>query len=232
MVDQFYFVKFSRKAPFIDWQKGSNNYKGWAATQAIVPGTAHGVRHTKDLSLVFPRRKLYDCMSAGDIIVQDRVVDLLESGKLTGWLLRPVSAAYKTPKNDSPPRFRELIVTGWGGVAPPESGIHAVPDAICGFEEPYRRQYSPFTDPTKLIDVKNWDGSDFFRVWPVMHYLFVSQRLVDAFAAAKITGMEFTPVQQLPVVPHVESNRYRPGRLAECIPDPWASKYGIPLGIY
>jgi hypothetical protein len=229
---KFYFAEFDPRAPFIDWQKGSNEYKGRAADKAIIPGSADGVYHAKDLALVIGGRNLYDCMWAGEIILQDRVVDLLESEKLTGWILRPVSAVYKTPGRDKPPRFREMVVTGWGGAAPPESGIEAVPDVIYGFEEPYRRQYSPFKDPTKLIDVKNWDGSDFFRVWPVMHYLFVTQRLVDAFHAAKITGMKFTPIEYLPVVPHVESNRYRPGRLAACMPDPWASKYGVPLGIY
>jgi len=54
----------------------------------------------------------------------------------------------------------ELLVTGWGGLAPEASGIREVGRCgACGYLD-----YSEIEEPRELVNVKNWDGSDFFMI--------------------------------------------------------------------
>lgn len=39
--------------------------------------------------------------------------------------------------------------------------------------------YSRIIDPTKLIELSQWDGSDFFRVEPVEGFIFVTDRVLQ-----------------------------------------------------
>src|SRR6266571_585501 len=70
--------------------------------------------------------------------------------------------------------------------ASPESGLctlHQCPG--CGLSD-----YSPITNPAKVVDKSNWDGTDFFRVNPVSDWIFVTNRVVEALRENIFTGWQ------------------------------------------
>ncbi len=167
----------------------------------------------------------YECF------LTDRVVDLFQSNGFTGFEVKPVEAVSNRTTDRKPPRLWELVVTGWGGVAPPESGVKLLsecPDCGCMF-------YSRWTKPGRLIDPSQWDGSDFFVVWPLMLWsmfrqVFVTDRVARAIREHGITGVGLTAQGELPV--SREAPPLVPGRLSYYMPEARAREVGEPLGIY
>jgi hypothetical protein len=105
-----------------------------------------------------------------ECLVGSRVEEILRTNQVTGFELRPAIVNSDASTNDGI-RLSELIVTGWGGIAPEESGIRKIADCdVCGF-----LRYSCFTEPQNLIKVDAWDGSDIFMVWPLPRYIFISE---------------------------------------------------------
>ena len=114
-----------------------------------------------DLHVLLPNRPPKDFVWTWyhELLVQDHVAVLLREARLTGYELRPATAQFKTRRSVAALRFWELVVTGWGGMAPRESGVHLLEKCV-------RRGYSNYTKATgsSLINVLEWDGSVFFRV--------------------------------------------------------------------
>ena len=126
----------------------------------------------------------------GSWVVSDRVRAIFGEHCMTGFELLPVKTRYATKKRPRerrlPPRMWELQVTGWGGIAPPESGVARLPEhdcAGCGM-----LRYSPITDPSRFVDERQWDGSDLFLVWPAPSRLFLSARVVELMRLHGFTG--------------------------------------------
>jgi len=111
-----------------------------------------------------------------------------------GFEAKPVRAV--TKKSREPvSNLWELAITGWGGVAPAESGVVEVegPCPTCG-----QRTYTPFTDPSKLIDRTRWDGSDIFVVWPFPVSPFLTEALAKDLRSRKFAGIRFLPLADVP----------------------------------
>lgn len=120
----------------------------------------------------------------------------------------------------------ELVVTGWSGIAPEASGIREVERCpACG-----HLRYSGIEEPRELLDVNNWDGSDFFMVWPLPMFRFVTGRVAEVCAKHKISGItlerNFPPPSE-----HVISG-YSPGRLSYYMPADRAHTLGDNLRIF
>ena len=180
----------------------------------------------------------------GEFLVQDRVLRMFREEGFTGFEVHPVTARMKIrarevdPCDDfsgvserqaervQVPVFGELVRTGWGGHAPPESGIRLLercPD--CGYSN-----YTSWDDPAYLVDEKQWDGSDFFVVWPLPLLVFVSDRVARFIQREKLTGVRPIPIEQMGVSPHIRTAS--PGRLKLWMPEEQARELGEPLGIY
>jgi hypothetical protein len=156
-----------------------------------------------------------------DCLLTDRVLDLFKSEGFTGFDVKPVRAAFKSSK-ERPPRIWELVVTGWAGVAPPESGINLIRRCDgCGLLE-----YSGGSNPDKLIDATQWDGSDFFMVWPLPKYIFISERVAQAIRANRLTGAVLRRPGDIDL-----SGGFGPGRLSYYMPEERAKELGKLLGI-
>ena len=126
------------------------------------------------------------------------------------------------------PKLWELKLTGWAGMASETSGIKLRYDCPgCG-----HLSYTTFTDASKLIVTEQWDGSDFFMVWPLPRYIFVSQRVHDIVERERLTGCQLIPVEELesPLAHGIDT--MSPGRLHQCMPEERARELGEPLGIY
>ena len=123
--------------------------------------------------------------------------------------------------------FWQLIVTGWGGIAPPESGIQEVPDPFGD-----RRVYGPCTNPDALFDPDQWDGSDFFVVWPLPNYWWISAKARKLLQQRKLKRFKLVPAAELRLSESVDHVTFGPGRLRDYFTDERAREIGEPLGIY
>jgi hypothetical protein len=81
-------------------------------------------------------------------------------------------------------------------------------------------------NPKELIDPNLWDGSDFFMVWPMPGYVFVTDRLVTIILDHQLTGARCTPVSELG-----RTDGFSPGRLHYYMPQERARQLGGALGI-
>jgi hypothetical protein len=184
-------------------------------------------RRSKRIS---PLNVLVPCKPAPDVIftwmseclIQDRVVQIFEEAQLTGFTTSPARAKSKGAIDDL--SVSEFQITGWGGVAAADSGIREVERCdTCGF-----LRYSAIEEPRKLIDFSCWDGSDFFMIWPLPRYRFVTKRVVEICKRRKLSGVAFE--SNFPVPSAITG--YSPGRLSYYMPTGRAHELGDKLDIY
>lgn len=121
--------------------------------------------------------------------------------------------------------YREFIVTGWAGVAPPESGIRVV-ESCPGC---YWKRYSPIANYEKLIDWSQWTGDDFFIVWPMPLLTLITSRVAQWLLSHNVKSFHLQGFEDRP--PLITSLGFTVGKLSEFLPEDLAIKYGGPLGI-
>lgn len=163
-----------------------------------------------------------------ECLIQDHVLTLFRESGLTGFDVKPVELQFKKPRGGAPPKLWELAVTGWGGVAHPESGIRL--DKVCCDCD--FLHYSRITNPEKVFDVLQWDGSDFFMVWPLPRFILISDRAANFIRAAQLNGAEIKPISSITEGSEFVIPGYTPGRLSYYMPEERAHKLGDELGIY
>lgn len=175
------------------------------------PGHQRG-RRLSPLDVIVP------CASPPDVfytwmsecIIQERTRRIFEEEHLTGFTTRPANAKIQGTRASI--AVSELLVTGWAGMAPSASGVREVERCReCGY-----LRYSEIEEPPRLIDPKNWDGSDFFMVWPLPRYRFVTERVVEVCKKHRISGVEF--LRTFPSPRERVSPGYSPGRLSYYMP--------------
>ncbi|MBC7352010.1 MAG: hypothetical protein H5U08_06600 [Thermogutta sp.] len=180
-----------------------------------------------NLSIVLPGKTVDDVDDFvwtwySECLVQDHVLELFRRAGLTGYEVKPVTAKFKQ-STEPPPRLWELVVTGWARMAPPESGIRLVKKCdACGL-----LKYSGCDNPERLIDPSQWDGSDFFIVWPLPKFIFVTDRVAKLIRENRLTGVVLKDPTKLKFV----SDGFSPGRLSRWMPEARARELGGPLGI-
>jgi hypothetical protein len=190
----------------------------------IDPGHQRPGKRITDLSVILPNSPLGDFVWTwqSECLVQSRPLEIFKERGFRGFKTTPVQARFKRPGVE-PPKLWELSVTGWGGVAPTASGVHLIKSCPgCGL-----LQYSGFTNPEHLVDLDAWDGSDFFMVWPLPGFIFVTNRVAEAILNRGLTGLKLLPLSGL-----TSHDGLSPGRLSYWMPEPRARKLGEPLGIY
>jgi hypothetical protein len=158
-----------------------------------------------------------------DTLISQKVVDLFEKYRVTGFEAVPVKTSYPTRIKTPPPPLFELVVTGWGGWAARAAGVgltYSCP--ACG-----RKKYV-IAEPKRLIDPAAWDGNDLFIVWPLPKFRFASSRLAAILRQEKISGVELIPARQIPLERGVEVG---PGSITYCMPEGRARELGERFGI-
>lgn len=189
----------------------------------INPGHSIG-RRNSPLDMIIPcdpaPSMIFTWMS--ECLVQEPTRLIFVSERLTGFSVLPARAKIKRTGRSIP--VHEMAVTGWGGVAPEASGIRELERCPgCGL-----LVYSRIKAPEKLIDIHNWDGSDFFIVWPLPRFRFVTERVVEVCKRRGVTGVAFS--QNWPITRR-DSGSYSPGRLSYYMPRERAHYLGEALGI-
>lgn len=203
-------------------------------------------KRTPDLGVILTSTDLTDLIWTwhSECLIQDHVLRLFREEGLTGFEVRPVRVGVKRrapvpePDDVNPgltpaeaawihlPVLWEVVVTGWAGVAPPESGVKLSQNRscpVCGY-----LVYRGADDPSLLIDESQWDGSDFFIVWPYPGFVFVTDRAAEVIRKHKLTGVRLIPPEDL----DLSGGTITPGRLSYWMPEERAKKLGVPLGIY
>jgi len=159
----------------------------------------------------------------------------LEEAGLTGWLMNPATVSFTdgTVSTD----YGELWIDGFGGVAPPSTGCKLLWRCRgCGLSE--YQGGSDFMKRAELvrrsgayveakggfdfgaaIEQANWDGSDFFIIWPLMNFPICTDRarnVLEQFRIDKISfknPREIEPIEfygDRPIPPY-----YKPAARAE-----------------
>lgn len=174
-----------------------------------------------------------------NMLINDRVKQLIERANFTGYELKPVtiSGILKKKKSKLPqsenehlPSYWEVVITGWAGMAPPESGIELLESKSC--KHCGLLVYSHFEDTSHLIDIAQWDGSDFFMVWPLPKYIFVTERVANFIKEHNLKDCNLIPVEKIPRGDKDLFNALSPGRLSHSMPEDRAHLLGDPLGIF
>lgn len=186
----------------------------------------HGGKRLTDLSVVLQDGELADFVWTwyGECLLQDRTLGLLRSNGFTGFEVKPVKARFKT-STECPPKLWELVLTGWAGIAKPESGIRLDESKscpVCG-----HLHYTGLLNPRHLIDENKWDGSDIFMVWPMPKYIFITWQVRHTLGEHKLKGLRLTRVSELE-----PTDGFSPGRLSFWMPEARARELGEPLKIF
>lgn len=190
---------------------GASEYEP-SITCPLDRGHQRAGRRIGDLNVALTSTRMADFVWTwlSDCLLPERTLALFRAAGLTGFEVRPVTVRWKVrprqpdPEDTNPgvvgsvvtqmpvPRLWELVVTGCGGAAPPASGVRVIESCpTCDYEK-----YSDFTDPERLIDEHQWDGSDFFQVWP-FGYKFVTDRVAQLIRANGLRGANLEPLSWL-----------------------------------
>jgi len=159
----------------------------------------------------------------GDLLVGERARAFLRENKLTGYRLKKAGVRFRKPEYGPPPKLWELKVIGWAGMASTASGVElAYSCSTCGMLE-YRMK-----DSSRVVEPLRWDGSDFFMVWPLPRFIFLSDRAATLLRKAKLKGITVLPAQELELDLRAS---FHPGRLSHHMPLKRARELGQELGI-
>lgn len=162
------------------------------------PGHQRGGDRIGDLDVVLPSPRIGDFSWTwiSECIITEPVLSSFRAAEFTGFDVRPVtvSRTKRVPKGTQVqiPTLWELVVTGRGGDAAPESGIRLFYQCdACGMKE-----YSSFRNGI-IVDDAQWDGSDFFTVNGYPRFILVTERVADIIAANELTNCALVPSQEL-----------------------------------
>jgi len=219
----FYLLREPERNQCVAALKESSPYEMQKIRCPIKPGHSRA-RRSSHLDMVVPCDPPPDVIFTwmSECLIQDRVRRIFESEGLKGFSALRAKAVVK--KTGAAISVHELAVTGWGGIAPTASGIREVERCPgCGL-----LAYSALEAPEKLIDPGNWDGSDFFMIWPLPKFHFVTERVVEVCQLYKITGASFT--RDWPASAAANTG-YSPGRLSYYMPYERARLLGGEHGI-
>jgi Protein of unknown function (Gmx_para_CXXCG) len=221
----FWYMRKPRPQPTrLEWDSLAGRKRGKYSCPADSGHNSAGAR-LGDLYLLSPTPPLLDVDWTWDseCVVRDDILRAFTAERFTGFQARPVHIRKQLSDDKTVPLLWEIQVSGWAGMARPESGIRRIERcAICG-----RQTYTGFSDPDLLVDETQWDGSDLFMVWPMPRYIFVTERVAAFIRSNELTGVETIELYQMQ-----PSKGFTPLPLRLRMPEARARELGDPLDIY
>ncbi len=158
--------------------------------QILCPLDKHHMRagaRIGDLRLVLPTTHIGDFIWTimSECVVTDRVLKLFETTGFTGFQTRSAHIArIRRRRADSKipiPKVWELLVTGKGGDAHPDSGIRLLRTCSgCN-----KKVYSSFRNGI-IVKEEEWDGSDFFTVNGYPRFILITEKVKDLIIESKL----------------------------------------------
>ncbi len=156
------------------------------------------------------------------LLLAPRLWKLLEAAGATGYFLRETDVKLGFEHEPWERDYRQMVITGWGGVA---KGIHRV--------ESYRGKqcYTLPDDLRNFFDFNQWDGTDFFDIWPACGF-YVTERIANIIKEEKIKGLHLRSLETVSFTPVDEKVGLIGHPLRSLFPEDRARDIGEPLGIY
>jgi hypothetical protein len=164
---------------------------------SLDPRHRRGGTRTGNLQLILPTSRPSDFIWTwmGPVVKND-VLSVFKSGGFTGFEAEPASIL--EIKGRGPGREKlfpdvwELKITGKGGDAHPDSGIHLLYSCPeCGYT-----RYSSFQEGI-LVNQQNWDRSDFFTISGYPLFTMITERVKDAIVSNKFTNCAIIKTEDL-----------------------------------
>jgi len=157
------------------------------------------------------------------VVVHDRLIAALKAEGFSGYSLRPATVRFRDGSLSHD--YKRLLVTGWGGLASPESGVGlawACPGCLL-------KTYTPLVDAGALIDRSQWTGEDFFVVWPMPGAVLVTGRVAEFLRSSGTKSLTLRVLDK-ETKSHGRAG-FGVGSLGDTFPRALALKYGGRLGI-
>ena len=153
-----------------------------------------------------PSAAAFSWTHMGELLVRPEVYSELIRSGFTGFTSRSVMRV----DGKIPCSQLELVISGWGGYASPDSGVRLTKSCdSCGL-----RIYSCFQDSTRLFEPNQWDGSDLFVIWPMPRFVMATERFRMFVIENGLGGVGFTPIEELTC-----SGTLTPGNIRDWFPD-------------
>lgn len=165
----------------------------------------------------------------GYLTVHSSLTKGMRDAGLTGFQLRPTTVQFRDGELSQD--YSELIVTGWAGIARPESGIKLI-ESCSGC---FRKKYSALEDADQLIDWEQWSEEDFFIVWPLVKFILITARAAEFLKDSKVRSFTLHKLQSIEVrnLPDLQKGGagFGVSQLSAFMPRDKAIEYGRPLGL-
>ncbi|MEM9645845.1 MAG: hypothetical protein AAF989_12715 [Planctomycetota bacterium] len=157
-------------------------------------GLRHAFFYQQPCKIVVKKKAFGDVLIAGGIpsslFISDELLDVFREAEITGFEVAEADVRIPFPHEPSQAKFWQVIVTGWGGIANPASGIVELDRETYG-----THKYAPCTDVRMMLDPEQYDGTDLFLVWPLPYKVWVSPRLSKLLASKRVKHYEIDPVE-------------------------------------
>ncbi len=144
---------------------------------------------------VAAKYEIIPCYHA-EFLLPWRSIEILRREGFTGFEVEKVGEVKwkwkKRSDSSPPPELWRLLVTGWGGFPGEKSNLKLTIISTDRF-----KLESKYFRPEYLVDLDQWDGSDFFRVWGIGRYIFISRRLRDFLVRNKWKKIICHPISKL-----------------------------------
>ena len=199
-------------------------------TCATIPVHRRAGKRLTDLSVVIPGLKVdgFVCTWYSECMIQESVLKMFRKEGFTGFEVKPVKVRFKRKTEIELPKLFEIVVTGWGGMGSAQSGLKlSYKCPTCNHME-----FKGVKNFANIIDKNQWDGSDFFMVWPFPRFKFVTARVADFIRKNKMTGVKLQKPEDHTSISSVSDIGISPGRLSYYMPEKRAHELGDPWDIF
>ena len=234
MTVYFHLAKPQGEGLYADRMKGSpkpeQEIRWCPLTKNKTDGTRHldGSRRISDLALQVThndRRETMIWSWMSECLIHESLLEEFRRAKLTGVRTRPAEVRFKDGVVSRD--YNEMVVTGWAGLARPESGIRVEKSCpACHW-----KTYSPLKNAEEVIDWSQWSGDDFFIVWPMPSYILITERVAELLLRLDVQSLELRGLEDSRRSIVVDGAGFCVARLSNFMPEDLAIKYGRPLGL-
>ncbi|MEW6103874.1 MAG: hypothetical protein AB1630_08715 [bacterium] len=180
----------------------SNERVGWCPIYGKVHAPILRKREDVILTIDLPSPNIPDILNTWNStwIITDETVQLFKSQGFTGYELKPViiNTIKRMRKPREIPKLWHFVTTGFAGMAYPSSYIKALDIGGCDFCNKIAFSYCP-NKSASLVDTSQWDGSDFFFIYPVPRLTFITQRVKDFIEENRLTGCKFNTLDEISI---------------------------------
>jgi hypothetical protein len=154
----------------------------------------------------------------GECLVHESLVAEFRAHGFSGFQLKPATVRFREGRISR--SYQEIVVVGWAGIAPPESGIHVVRQC----PKCHWKAYSNLIDGEHLVDWSQWTGEDFFMVWPLPTFILITERVTNFLRRERVKSYSLKALYRT-------RDGFSVPRLSSFLPNDLARKYGKPLGL-